>query len=59
MVERQKIPKPGRFVCAWCGKDLGPSGTPEDSHGICPECAGKLQQQARQQKAIRRRKRKR
>jgi len=29
----------GRFICAWCLKDLGPAGTVEDSHGICSECA--------------------
>ena len=29
----------GRFICAWCQKDLGPAETPEDSHGICSECA--------------------
>lgn len=28
----------GRFICAWCQKDLGPAETPEDSHGICSEC---------------------
>jgi hypothetical protein len=28
----------GRFICSWCGKDMGPSNTPEDSHGICEEC---------------------
>jgi len=59
MVGNRGAPMRGRFICAWCGKDLGPSGTPEDSHGICPECAAKLQEQTRQQRAIRRRKRKR
>lgn len=28
----------GRFICAWCLKDLGPAETPEDSPGICSEC---------------------
>lgn len=28
----------GRFKCAWCERDLGPSGTAEDSHGICKGC---------------------
>ena len=28
-----------RKVCAWCKKDLGPSPTRENSHGICPKCA--------------------
>jgi DNA-directed RNA polymerase subunit RPC12/RpoP len=32
----------GRFICAWCGADLGPSGTEEDSHGICPDCLQKM-----------------
>lgn len=27
-----------RFICAWCGKDLGPTDTLENSHGICAEC---------------------
>jgi hypothetical protein len=27
-----------RVVCAWCGKDLGPSDTDGDSHGICEDC---------------------
>jgi hypothetical protein len=34
------------MLCAWCGRDLGPSGTAEDSHGICRECDKKLRQQA-------------
>ena len=29
----------GRFICAWCKKDLGPAETIEDSHGICSKCA--------------------
>lgn len=37
----------GRFVCAWCGRDLGPSGTREDSHGICAECERKLRERER------------
>ena len=32
----------GRLVCAWCGRDLGPSNTPEDSHGICEKCRRKM-----------------
>jgi hypothetical protein len=28
----------GRMVCAWCGRDLGFSGTVEDSHGVCVPC---------------------
>lgn len=27
-----------RFRCSECGKDLGPSDTPEDSHGMCEDC---------------------
>ena len=32
----------GRFVCMSCGKDLGPSETEEDSHGVCVPCGAKL-----------------
>jgi len=28
-------------VCAWCGKVLRPSNTPENSHSVCPECMEK------------------
>jgi predicted amidophosphoribosyltransferase len=38
--------KQGRMICAWCGRDLGPSGARADSHGICAECERKLRQQA-------------
>lgn len=31
----------GRILCAWCGRDLGPSGTDENSHGICNKCLRK------------------
>ena len=34
--------KRGRYICMKCGKDLGPSGTEEDSHGICPKCLRKM-----------------
>jgi len=27
-----------RKVCAWCKRDMGPSPTRENSHGICKEC---------------------
>ena len=37
----------GRYICAWCGRDIGPSGTAEDSHGICAACERKLREQAR------------
>lgn len=38
---KQKVDhkKAGRMICAWCGEDMGPSNTDEDSHGICKECA--------------------
>jgi hypothetical protein len=39
----------GRFVCGWCGVDMGPSGTQENSHGICPSCAKILRALAEQQ----------
>ena len=29
---------PGRRICAWCEKDMGPAPTEFDTHGICPEC---------------------
>jgi len=29
----------GRYICSWCGKDMGPAPTEQDSHGICDECA--------------------
>lgn len=31
-----------RVICSYCGKDLGPSPTPEDSHGICDTCGAAL-----------------
>lgn len=31
-----------RIVCQTCGKDLGPSDTPEDSHGMCDKCIKNL-----------------
>ena len=31
----------GRVICSWCGKDMGPSGTDMDSHGICAKCLDK------------------
>jgi len=34
--------KKSRRICAWCGKVLGEADTPEDTHGICLECARKL-----------------
>lgn len=27
------------LICAWCGKVIRESDTPQDSHGICDECA--------------------
>ena len=40
----------GRRVCAWCKKDMGAmeDGQPGDSHGICPDCAAKFQQDLEQ-----------
>jgi DNA-directed RNA polymerase subunit RPC12/RpoP len=26
------------YICAWCGKALRQSSTPEDSHGVCRPC---------------------
>ena len=43
-------PREGRFICAWCGRDLGPSGTERDSHGICSECDRKLREKAKEGK---------
>lgn len=31
-----------RTLCAWCGASIGPSKTPEDSHGICRRCKRKM-----------------
>ena len=31
-----------RLVCMSCGKDLGPSETTEDSHGVCIPCGARL-----------------
>ncbi len=36
----------GRMICSWCGRDLGPSGTAQDSHGICADCDRKLREKA-------------
>jgi len=47
MVEQRENRPAGRFICAWCGKDLGPSGTPEDSAGICPKCLREFEEKAR------------
>ena len=43
-----------KVICAWCGKHK--SGDPNDkevSHGICPECAAKLEQEAKEDRARR------
>jgi hypothetical protein len=32
----------GRVICSWCNKDMGPSKTDMDSHGICADCAKKM-----------------
>ena len=40
----------GRMICAWCGRDLGPSGTAQDSHGICAACDAKLREKAQRQR---------
>lgn len=50
MVKRGSKPNAGHYICAWYGKDLGPSGTTEDSHGICPECLEKMKQKQRQRR---------
>jgi len=50
MVEDEERKWGGRVICAWCGKDMGPSPTPEDSHGICPECGRRLLEQARRER---------
>ncbi len=34
----KEAPK-SRRICAWCKKDMGPSATERDSHGICESCA--------------------
>ena len=39
-------PAPLRVMCAWCGKLISEGETDEDgnaSHGICADCAGKLE----------------
>ena len=38
----------GRFICAWCGRDIGPSGTERDDHRICGECGRKHREQAKE-----------
>jgi len=47
----------GRLICAWCGKDLGPSNTEENSHGICNLCREALLEEARAEREEERRKR--
>jgi len=37
--------KKGRRVCAWCKKDLGEFDGKGTSHGICPECKKKMEQE--------------
>ena len=34
--------KAARLVCAWCGRDLGVSRTPRDSHGLCRACKARV-----------------
>lgn len=46
-MDKQNKQHQGRMICAWCGKDLGTSGTPEDSHGICKKCEKKFLQEYR------------
>lgn len=31
-----------RIICGFCGRDLGPADTSEDTHGICDKCGAKL-----------------
>lgn len=47
-----------KVICAWCKKDMGTKngapGTHNDvSHGICPECKARVQEEIRQQIALR------
>lgn len=28
----------GRWICAWCGKDMGDNGQDTDSSTICEDC---------------------
>ena len=40
----QEVLEEGRRICAWCKKDMGAAETPEDTHGMCPDCANKWKQ---------------
>lgn len=31
----------GRWICAWCGKDMEPNGEDYDSSTICEDCQKK------------------
>jgi len=55
MTERRQDEYQARKICAWCGRDLGPSPTREDSHGICPGCERKFWEQARRDREERQR----
>lgn len=33
----------GRRICAWCGADLGPALTEDDSHTICEDCKREIE----------------
>lgn len=38
----------GKRICAWCKKDMGAASTEEDTHGICPDCEKKFNDDAEQ-----------
>lgn len=38
--------KEDRRICAWCGKDCGPSGFDGDTSTICDKCEEKLRKES-------------
>lgn len=59
MVERQGNGHQGRVICAWCDRDMGPSGSSKDLYSTCPECWRLLQERYRQELEEKLRQRKR
>jgi len=59
MAERREDEYQARKVCAWCGRDMGPSSTSGDSYDTCPRCEQLLREQLWQEMEEERRQRRR